>query len=175
MLKLLLLLGTAWAVRDAAEQAIMEQEIMEQEEAARKTETTTDINMVVDTMHTGACTTFGQDYRVLKIVVKDTNMPSLYEHKFEFVVAEMKVKKQAHFETKLVGVPDSANLEVTAYMKQKYKWQALGYSKCGRKSAMITFPHDLGVHIEPFQKDSSAKFYQYISLTFQKDVSASRV
>ena len=23
------------------------------------------------------------------------------------------------------GVPDSANLEVTAYMKQKYKWQAL--------------------------------------------------
>ena len=33
-LKLLLLLGTAWAVRDAAEQAIMEQEIMEQEKTA---------------------------------------------------------------------------------------------------------------------------------------------
>ncbi|CAJ1335838.1 unnamed protein product, partial [Effrenium voratum] len=88
--------------------------------------------------------------------------------------AEMKVKKQAHFVAELVGVPDSAKLQATVYMKQKYKWQSLGYSKCGRKSAMITFPHDLSVHIEPFQKDSSARFYQYISLTFQKHVTAWR-
>ncbi|CAJ1457629.1 unnamed protein product, partial [Effrenium voratum] len=116
-LKLFLLLGAAWAIRDAPSlHAIMEQE-------AAKTATTTDITMVVDAMHTGACTNFGQDYRVLKIVVKDMNLPSLYEHKFQFVVAEMKVKKQAHFVAELVGVPDSAKLQATVYMKQKYKWQ----------------------------------------------------
>mmetsp|Transcript_12798 Transcript_12798/g.22124 ORF Transcript_12798/g.22124 Transcript_12798/m.22124 type:complete len:465 (-) Transcript_12798:143-1537(-) len=128
----------------------------------------TSVKMIVEIKYAASCAMFGSGDKVLKVTIKDTNVPSRFYQKIEKNFTTSSYAKEQLMEATLQDVPDSAKLMATVDVKEQSRFKLMGWHECGNKSGMVNFISGSEVHVLPFKREYEKFFYQQVKLIFEK-------
>jgi len=125
------------------------------------------MRIIVEIKHAGSCSVFGSPDRVLKVIIRDTNVPSRFYQTIEKNFTTSSYVDVQLVKAMLPDVPDSAKLMATVDVKQRSRFKLMGWHQCGKKSVNVNFAGSK-VHILSYKKERKNFFYQKVQLDFEK-------